>query len=238
MVSIADKVDSLVGLFAAGCAPTASADPYGLRRAALGLLQTLTDNSVRTSVSTLVAAAAKAQPVKVTAETEAEVCAFVGKRLEQMLIDRGLGVAPVRAILAEQGDDPAGAARAAAELDATMGREESTLAAAMEALSRPTRLTRGKEGAAVAVSESLFEQEEERALFGALLAARDGVSPGMDVEEFLRIVSSLRDPVAAFMDGVFVMAEDEKVRANRLALLRDVASLQKGVVDMSQLPGF
>jgi len=243
LVSVADKADSLVGLFAAKCAPTASADPYGLRRAALGMLLALVESGTQASVSEVLRLAAAEQPLEVSSDVLAEVEAFVGKRLEQMLVDRGLSVDAVRAALAEVGDNPARAAGAAAALDAELARGGAgtgeVLGRAMEALARPTRLTRGKElGEGVQVDESLFEQDEERDLYAALAEVRGRVGADMAVPAFLAEAAKLQGPVGAFMDGVFVMAEDDRVRANRLALLRDVAQLSRGIVDLSLLPGF
>lgn len=238
VVSVADKADSLVGLFAAKCAPTASADPYGLRRAALGLLQTLVENGVRASLRQVLGQAAAVQPVAVSPALAAEVEGFVQKRLEQMLVDRGCAVEAVRAVLAERGDDPALAAASAADLDREM-REGGRLGAAMEALARPTRLARGKDiDAEARVDPALFEKDEERALYEAVEAAKGALRPGMAVGVFLEAAAPLCAPVAAFMDNVFVMAEDPAVRRNRLALLRDASQLASGVLDLSQLPGF
>ena len=83
------RLDSLVGLFAAGCAPTATADPYGLRRSAVGLLQALLGAEARLDLGAAVAAAAAVQPLAVTPEAQAAVLEFVERRLEQLLVDGG-----------------------------------------------------------------------------------------------------------------------------------------------------
>jgi len=244
VLAVADRVDSLVGLFSVGCSPTASADPYALRRAAVGLLQTLLARGRSASLSRLVDLAAAVQPDSVASAANAarsDVLDFLGRRLEQILVDRGLAVEAVRAVLRECGDDPAPAAAAAARLNAELagaaGGPTDRLRAAAEALGRPTRLTRGKEGAANSVDPTLFRQNEENVLHAALVAAQAAAPTGCDLDALLDAAASLRGPVDAFMAGVYVMDEDLEVRANRLALMRAVAELPSGAVDFSELPG-
>lgn len=113
----------------------------------------------------------------------------------------------------------------------------------MTALARPNRIVRGKPvDASCKVDAALFEHAEEQQLYDAYQATvqqlqqQDGSSHS--VEQWLVAVQPLVAPIDAFFDKVFVMCEDEKVRNNRLALLRDVAAITKGFVDLSQLPGF
>lgn len=150
----------------------------------------------------------------------------------------------VRAVLAERGDDPALASSTATQLqqalDAAAG---SPLPAIMTALARPTRIVRGKPvDASCKVDAALFEHAEEQQLFAAYQATvqqlRQQEGSRHSVEQWLAAVQPLVAPIDAFFDKVFVMCEDEKVRNNRLALLRDVAAITKGFVDLSQLPGF
>lgn len=149
----------------------------------------------------------------------------------------------VRAVLAERGDDPALASATAAQLQAALDAGDSSpLKSIMTALSRPTRIVRGKSvDASIAVDGALFEHKEEKELF----AAYQGVSQQLaatgsrhDVEGWLAAVQELVAPIDAFFDKVYVMCSDEKVRNNRLALLRDVAGIARGFVDLSMLPGF
>lgn len=117
--------------------------------------------------------------------------------------------------------------------------ESSLLPTVMTSLSRPIRIMRGKEvDTKAVVNPGLFEMIEEEALWSACRAASAALSPNMGLREFLEAVAPLAESVDAFFDKVFVMAEDEAIRTNRLALLREVASLQNGVADLSCLPGF
>mmetsp|Transcript_20995 Transcript_20995/g.46001 ORF Transcript_20995/g.46001 Transcript_20995/m.46001 type:complete len:1090 (-) Transcript_20995:488-3757(-) len=240
VVAVADRLDSLVGLFAAGCAPSAATDPYGLRRAAYGMLQALVSNRISLSLKSAVAAASALQPIPVSDKVQAEVCGYVGGRLEQLLVDSGVPTEAVRAVLAERGDDPALAARSAEELRAEWeAGEGGRLRRVMTSLGRPTRIVRGKAvDPSWQVSESKFDCDEERALYAAFQVQRAKLSPSMSIPDFLEACEPLNQPIDAFFDKVFVMCDDEAVRNNRLALLRDIAAVTRGVVDLAQLPGF
>jgi glycyl-tRNA synthetase len=154
-------------------------------------------------------------------------------------------VAAVRAVLAERADNPALASKTATELQQQLDTGDSgPLKAIMTALARPTRIVRGKAvKPSLTVKSALFELDEEQQLHSAYLqvqqqlAAAGGISSS-SVGSWLDAVEPLVAPIDAFFDKVFVMCEDEKVRDNRLALLRDVAAVTQGFVDLSQLPGF
>lgn len=147
----------------------------------------------------------------------------------------------MRAVLAERGDDPALAAATAEQLQAALAAGDSgPLRGAMTALSRPTRIVRGKEvDGSWAVDPAKFDCGEERALHAAYVAAAAALGDRSGgVEGWLAAVGGLVGPIDAFFEKVFVMCEDEGVRRNRLALLRDVAGVTKGYFDLAQLPGF
>ena len=144
-------------------------------------------------------------------------------------------------MLAERGDDPALAIASAQELAAELAAgADSALPAVLTALSRPTRLVRGQPAppVATAVDAALFDCDAERELHAAYAAAAARVAPGMAVAEWLEVAAGLVAPVDTFFDSVFVMADDAAVRENRLALVRAVAALPRGVLDLSELPGF
>ncbi|PRW56476.1 Glycine-tRNA ligase chloroplastic mitochondrial [Chlorella sorokiniana] len=240
LVSVADKLDSLVGLFAAKCAPTATADPYGLRRSAVGMLQALIAADAQLDLAAAVDAASAVQPIEVSAESRAAVLEFIERRLEQLLADGGVQIEAVRAALRERGRNAALASRTAREIaDEMRAGEAGRLYQVMAAMARPVRLTRGKQiDAAWTVDAARFEQEEERALYTAYQQAAAQIAPGMSVPAFLAATEPLITPLDAFFDKVFVMCEDEAVRQNRLALLRDLAALPAGILDLAELPGF
>lgn len=237
VLAVADRLDSLVGLFAVGCEPTASADPFGQRRSAYALVQSLVENKKEIDLKEALSIAATCQPVEVSQNVLDQVLVFVIRRLEQLLVDSGSTVEIVRSVLAERGRVPALAAQSVQQMEEAWRRGE--MERVVEAYSRPTRISRGKEiDDTWQVEEALFEGEEERALWRAYNEAKLALPSGASVDEFILASQPLFVALDSFFTHVFVMAEDEKIRKNRLALVRDVASLPRGIADLSFLPGF
>lgn len=143
-------------------------------------------------------------------------------------------------MLAERRDDPALAVASADELAAELAvGPASALPAVLQSLSRPVRLLRGKDvDPARAVDERLFEGSDERALWSTYLAVRESVHEGIGCKAWLAAVEPIVQPVDSFFTNVFVMADDERVRDNRLAIVRDLARLSSGVLALEELPGF
>ena len=238
LVSVADKLDSLVGLFACGCGPTASADPYGLRRAAVGMLLVLVNSAMPFDLKRAIELSAAVQPVQVSEESKSEIFSFVCRRLEQILVEEGVAVEAVRAAIAERGNNPFMATQTAREIALQLESDDGDLQRAMAAMARVIRLTRNKEvDPTWSVDEGLFESQVEKDLY----AAYQSISLSKDsttVDEFARECAKLVGPLDAYFESVFVMADDLRVRNSRLALLRDIASIQEGILDLSELPGF
>ena len=251
-VAVADRLDALVGLFAVGGPPSATADPFGLRRAAYGAVDALVATNCRLDLRAAIAAAAALQPVPCSAASQEEVAVFIVRRLEQLLVDRSFAsVEQVRAVLAEHGNDPAAAASEAAALgaEASGAATSARFAAVLAALARPTRLVRSKAatGAAASVDPVLFTQQEEKDVYAALVAAEAVLAAAQQaakstgapvVPAFFAAVQPLAGPIDAFFANVLVMADDAAVKGNRLALAQRLANLPKGVADLSCLPGF
>ncbi|EOA26130.1 hypothetical protein CARUB_v10019555mg [Capsella rubella] len=237
VLAIADRLDSLVGLFAAGCQPSSTNDPFGLRRISYGLVQILVEKDKDINFKHALELAASVQPTKVEANTLEDVYQFVTRRLEQLLVDNGVGPEVVRSVLAERGNNPCLAARTAYKME-KLSRGE-LFPKIVEAYSRPTRIVRGKDiGVGVEVDENAFETTQERALWSTYTSIKDQIHTDIEIEEFTEISMQLVEPLEDFFNNVFVMVEDERVRKNRLALLNNIASLPTGVIDLSFLPGF
>ncbi len=233
VVALADRLDSLVGLFAAGLAPTGTKDPFGMRRAAIGVVQPLIEHDLDFDLSEAVKKSAKTQPIKVSDETQTQILEFISGRLKVVLGDLGYKHDIVEAILAEQSADPAGTVRAVKQLSAWTGRGDwSTI---LDGFARCVRITRDQKET-FKVNEKLFADQEENDLFAAL--QKTGSKPFSTVDEFLNAVARLIPSITAFFDKVLVMAEDKKVKENRLGLLQRVADLSNGIVDLGKLEGF
>ncbi|XWS35598.1 hypothetical protein CRYUN_Cryun20dG0010900 [Craigia yunnanensis] len=237
ILAIADRLDSLVGLFAAGCQPSSTNDPFGVRRISYGLVQILVEKEKNMDLKHALELAADVQPIKVDATTIEDVHQFVTRRLEQYLVDKGISPEMVRSSLAERANLPCLAAKTAHKMEALS--KGNLFPKVVEAYSRPTRIVRGKEvDADIEVDDAAFETNEERALWETFLSVENRIHPGIEVDDFIEISSELVQPLEDFFDRVFVMVDDERIRKNRLSLLKKIADLPKGVADLSILPGF
>ncbi|MDI7275066.1 MAG: glycine--tRNA ligase subunit beta [Anaerolineae bacterium] len=235
VLALADRFDSLVGLFAVGLAPTGSSDPYGLRRAALGIVQIVVGSEVPLSLRAAIDAAASVQPVMVTQEVRAEVLAFVQQRLRGYMLDQGLRYDVVEAVLAEQGDEPLKAMGSARALQEAVG--EADWNRILVAYARAVRITRDLE-VEYELQPRRFTEPATRGLYEAYTRAQEAVSARPEVPTLVAALRELVAPITRFFDEVLVMAEDPEVRANRLALLQRISALPKGIADLSRLEGF
>ena len=236
-VGLADRLDSLVGLFGAGLAPTGSKDPFGLRRAALGLVQIMIDWDLDHDLKAAIRSTAARQPIEIGAVAQAEVLAFIVERQRGLLLESGYRFDVVDAVLAAQGHAPAAARRGVDTLSEWVGRED--WARILPAYSRCVRITRA-EVEMYAVDPGKFVEESEKALFAALEPAKARVSQsGSDrAAVFLAAFEPLIPAIDRFFEAVLVMAEEPDLRRNRLGLLQRIAALADGAVDMSRLEGF
>jgi len=232
VLAIADRVDSLAGLFTVGMAPTGSADPYGLRRAAAGVVQILLEKQIDLPLEEVVAKALDLLPVTAADGVLDRVMGFITGRLEGALRDMGLAYDVVAAALAERGDNPLLALRVAQQLSTWIARDDWSLL--LDNYARCVRITRDRPSFDL-VPDALVE-DEEKTLYEALLQAEAvGAS---DVDALLTAFAPMITAIQSFFDKVLVMAKDEGLRAARLALLQRVAGLAVGIADLSQLEGF
>ncbi|MBC7877309.1 MAG: glycine--tRNA ligase subunit beta [Anaerolineales bacterium] len=235
VVALADRLDSLVGLFGAGLAPTGTKDPFGLRRAAIGVVQPLIEHDIDFDLTEAVKKSAKTQPIEVNAEIQKQILEFITGRLKVVLGDLGYKHDIVEAVLAAQREatNPAGTVLAVKQLSAWVRREDwSTI---LDGFARCVRITRDQKEV-FKVNEKLFVDKEEKDLYSAL-QANTKTKPS-NVNEFLEIAAKLIPSITAFFDKVLVMAEDKKIKENRLGLLQKIASLSSGFADLSKLEGF
>ena len=238
VVGLANRLDSLAGLFAVGLTPTGSSDPYHLRRDALGLVENLLAHECSFSVEEGLAAAGELLPVEASQEALAEGLDFVVERLRGHLRDKGFRYDVVDAVLAARGEDPYRAYRAAGQLSQWVEREDWERI--LDNYSRCVRITRDFEEQFELDAECFVESAEEE-LYAAYQAARAQVTPSSTVDEFFEAFVPLVDVIDYYFDrdsGVMVMDEDEDVRRNRLAQLQHIAALADGIVDLSRLEGF
>ncbi|PKQ38539.1 MAG: glycine--tRNA ligase subunit beta [Actinobacteria bacterium HGW-Actinobacteria-1] len=240
LVSAADKLDTIAGIFAIGQAPTGSADPYALRRFAIGILTMMVDGGLAITLDESIAAAL-AGYVDVLPEMDvekvgAEIKAFFLGRLEGMLRDRGNAYDTVAAVLATAGDDPADALARAAALTGVRA-EADAIEDLSVAFARARNLSKPELGTA---ADTSLMGEVEAALAGALDTAEGAAKDALaraDYTAALRVLAELRPQIDAFFDGVLVMDPDEAVRAMRLQLLNRFVALFSAFADFGALAG-
>jgi glycyl-tRNA synthetase len=240
LLAITDRLDSLVGLFAAGLAPKSTADPYGLRRAALGVIQILAEKGISADLRLLINRVAEAQPIGVSDDTKASVLDFIGGRLRVWLSEQGYSADIINAVLSQQTHNPYQALINVKQLTEWVKRDD--WAQILDNFARCVRITRPEKDR-YTVNPALFQQPEEGALYEAYQSARAGLPENGDVSAFLMAFLPLVAPISAFFgsgkgDGVLVHAEDMAVRHNRLGLLQMIADMQAGRADLSELMGF
>ncbi len=235
VVGLADRLDTLAGLFAAGLAPTGAKDPFAQRRAALAIVSNLTAADLDLDLRVALQASASHLPVEVQ-EKDLEACLeFIVERLRNQLLEEGFRYDVVDAVLAAQGHNPARARRAVGQLNRWVIRDDwQTI---LPAYARCVRITRDLK-ARFKVQPDRFVEASTRALYGALVEAENAAHEPGSVDDFLITFNPLIPVINRFFDDVLVMDEDQKLRENRLGLLQRIAGLADGVADLSRLEGF
>jgi glycyl-tRNA synthetase len=235
VVGLADRLDSLVGLFAVGLAPTGSADPFALRRAALGIVQVLVDKSVSLSLRELLKAAAQFQPVPVGDDIIAQAHEFIVGRLRVLLTDQGWRYDLVEAALSARGQDPYRARQAVEQLTAWARRPDWN--DVLSNFARCVRITR-EFTQTFPLDISRDPEPGTQALYRAYQSVAARVTPQSSVDEFFVAFMTMVSVISQFFVDVLVMADDQAVRETRLALLQRIAALPQGVIDLSKVEGF
>ena len=235
LLGLIDKIDTLVGAIGAGLIPTGSQDPLGLRRAAQGIVDIVLMLRLALPLRPLVGRAAGGFGY---GEREdgviRDVVEFLRGRLRAALIDRGIRYDVADAALAASADDLLAASARADAVAGAVGEEQ--FAALYVGFDRASRIVTGE--AAPAVDPALFEADAERALFNAVTEVRGPVKEAAAGGEFRRAMERLKPlvaPVNRIFDDVLIMAPDPRVRANRLALLREAAETFRVVADFSKI---
>lgn len=240
VLSVADKADTVGAFFAVGERPTGASDPYGLRRAAYGLLRTVLRHGLELSLRdlfTFVLWLLERQGFfrEDKEEVLEEILGFVRRRLEGELVAMGFPQDEVRAVLRVGADDPTEALARLSALHAV--RESPDFAALAVAFKRVMNMVKKLEQN-YQVREDLFGEPEEKTLWEAYLRVKEEVEPLLSERRYeaaLRAFTTLKEPIDRFFDRVFVMVEDQALRENRLALLQSLARLFLRVADLSEL---
>jgi glycyl-tRNA synthetase beta chain len=239
IVSIADRLDTLVGIFAAGLRPTGNKDPFALRRSALGLVRILIEAELDLSLEALLKLAANelSSWIEVTPDLLAEVSDFVVERLRHYYREQGYAAELINAVIATNFDTLPDLDRRLKAIAQFMGQEEAqSLAAANKRIGNILRKA-GESGFAD-IDEDRVVLGQERRLFDEVNRLGQQVAPLLKDGDYLSgllLLASLKTPVDDFFDSVMVMDEDPVLRANRLALLHRLKSLFDQIADLSVL---
>lgn len=242
-LAIADKLDTLAGIFAIGQKPTGTRDPFGLRRAALGVLRTILERQLDLDLRQLIESAVAAQPVEKKPEVVDEVWTFIAERLRSSYLegeaDRAITTEMFDAVLASRTQSVLDVDIRLRALERFLKMPEAeSLAAANKRIVNILR--KAPADLTGAVDTSRLQDGAERQLFEHVLSMERAVNPLFARREYgqaLTQLASLRDDVDRFFDSVMVMAEDADVRANRLGLLLRLRGLFLQFADLSRLPG-
>jgi len=231
IVGLADKLDSIAGLFSVGLAPKGSADPFALRRAAIGIVQNLIASGKSFSLRRGLEQAGKLLPTPINPDALNAAHAFIIEREKQQLLDEGFRFDVVDAVLAEQGDDPARARASVAALNEAVKAADwpQTLAA----FARCARITKNQP-----VDEAPAGVVDPEPSATALAQAAAAQAKPNDVQSLMANLRGLVAPINTFFTDVMVMAEDANLRKSRLALLNKIVSQMRGIADLSKLEGF
>ena len=248
VVSIADKLDSIVACFAVGAIPTGSSDPFALRRAALGIVKIILERKLPVSLSAAIAAAAKAlkdyAPIMEVSEVvQKQVLDFLLERARFIVRERmGFAADEINAAFAAGADDLVDALDRVAAVKAIRGsRDFVPLAAAFKRIRNILEKSGGGLlQARPAVHENLFVESAERELHAASQKVGKEATANKKARKYqqaLEDIATLRPTVDAFFDEVMVMVEDPALRANRLSLLTSLYKEFSTIADLSELGG-
>ncbi|MEW6307558.1 MAG: glycine--tRNA ligase subunit beta [Bacillota bacterium] len=240
VLAVADKLDTVAGCLGVGLNPTGSQDPYGLRRRAAGVVATLLAHDLPLDLKAAVGLVQAAYPEAVREQIAAALPAildFLRQRTRGLLAEAGHRYDVIEAAMGTAGaDDPADARRRCRALERF--RAEEGFADLVVGFTRAYNIA-GKAGEGP-VDPARFTEPAEGALYSALERAGPPLRAALrafDYDRFFREAAALRGPIDTFFTEVFVMAEAEAVRTNRLALVRDVARLLGAGADLSKLAG-
>ncbi len=235
VVSLADRLDSLAGLFSVGMAPSGTKDPFGLRRAAIGLVQNLIAKGISIDLRQSLDSASSFFPSPLKPEVMKACSEFITGRFENLLLEEGYKHDVVRSVLAEQAYNPTAALTAIRELTEWTTRKDWK--DILPSYARCVRITRDLKDTFSLNSDKLLEIQEKE-LYNTYENVKKLIGPEASLGSFLTNFVNMVPVINSFFDTILVMDKDQKVRENRLALLQAIAGFTKGKADFSQLEGF
>lgn len=238
MVSIADKMDTIIGCFGVGLIPTGTSDPFALRRQTLGIINIILGKGYRTSLHRMIQIGMEPLVKKIERprkEVQVDCLSFFRGRFVGLLTSQGYPLDVVEAVLASQFDDLLDA-RARVEALARF-RDKPAFEPVAVAFKRVANILKGVDQKGK-LDPTRFETPQEKDLhkrYQEIAGKCSALIAGADYEKALGELAKLRPPIDALFDHVMVMAEDKRVQANRLALLDEIEGLFSQMADFSHL---
>jgi glycyl-tRNA synthetase beta chain len=239
IVSISDRIDTLVGIFAAGLRPSGNKDPFALRRSALGLVRILIEADLDLPLNRLLAMASNelADQLEVSPELLLEIRDFIVDRLRNYYRDQEYGAELISAVLASDWNTLPDLDKRLQALAEFMGQEDAaSLAAANKRIGNILR--KADETLSSTIDKDLLLLDEERLLFEEVSRLDEQLRPLLEQGDYvtgLKLLAGLRKVVDEFFDAVMVMDEDARLRINRLSLLAQLKALFDRIADLSVL---
>ena len=237
-LALSDRLDTLVGIFGISQAPTGSKDPFSLRRASIGVLRILIENKLPLNLARLVGEAIKNYGNKINnmSETFNAVMEFVGSRYRAMYTEQGVAVDTIQAVQAINPHMPLDFDERIRAVQAFRALPQAQVLA--ENNKRVANILAKADNVGESVQENLLTETAEKALYQAILSAKETVKPLQDKADYqgvLTALTALASPLTEFFDNVMVNADDENLKNNRLALLGQVRTLFLSVADIGVL---
>lgn len=236
IVGLADRIDTIAGCFGIGQVPTGTADPFGLRRLSLAVLNIISSRGYRISLQDVMhkALALYGDKVDGGAETVEKICAFIRGRFANDCVAKGSDAAVVEAVTGVRFDDVCDALERIDALTEIKSEEAFPLLAS--AFKRIRNITKGN--SATSVDTAIFAEPAEKNLntvFAEVDTEMRGLLKNSEYLAALHVMLKLKAPVDTFFDDVMVMAEDERVKQNRLNLLTGIGNLILKIGDISKI---
>lgn len=239
IVSIADKIDSVVGFFSMDLEPTGSQDPYALRRQAMGITQILLHGDLELKLGDLIdfayeQIASRYETKRTREETKARVYSFMAQRLNNVLSDLGLKYDTANAVMSDTPDDVCLIRKKGEALEAF--RKNENFEPLMAGFTRVNNLSKNAEGAAF--DEAVFVEPAEKDLVVAYHEFKDKAAAALAADDFeaaFNAIAALRAPIDAFLTDIMVMCEDEALKASRLGLLKAISDEMRKAADFTAI---
>ncbi len=241
IISIADKMDTIAGCFGISLIPTGAADPYALRRQALGIIAIIIEKGFPVDIDKIIDKSISLLNTKLTrtpADVKKDVMEFFKERIRNQLMSQGYSFDAVDAVLSASWYDINNAVKRVKALEEF--KKNPACGALVIAFKRVSNILKGVEFKNEKPDTVLFEDANEKALF----AVAERIAPEIEqygkegnYEKLFETLASLKGTIDTFFDKVMVMVEDEKIRRNRLILLNAVRNLYYRIADMSKVAG-